>query len=117
MARKLFLYGEIRSNLTRRLNRYAEHVVGLGLQPVVIFIPRNRLDTRSASRYIDQSRDELHPDLLIGDAGAMPGVDWTEFNFQEPDSDNICHPSAYGYQTIAEYTAGFIHAKKIWPAH
>ena len=113
----IFQDEEIRSNLTHLLNRYAEYVVGLGLQPVVIFIPRNRLDTRSASRYIDQSRDELHPDLLIGDVGAMPGVDWNEFNSQEPASNNICHPSTYGYQAIAEYIAEFIQAKKIWPAH
>jgi len=113
----IFQDRKIKSDLIHLLNRYAEYVIALGLQFVVIFIPRNRLDTRSASRYIDQSRNELHPDLLIGDLGAMPGVDWTEFNSQEPDSDNICHPSAYGYQTIAEYIAEFIHAKKMWPAH
>lgn len=113
----IFQDREIKLNLTRLLNSYAEHVIDLGLQPVVIFIPRNRLDTRSASHYIDQSRDELHPDLLIGDVGTMPGVDWTKFNLQEPGNDNICHPSAYGYQTIAEYIAEFITAEKVWPVH
>jgi len=111
----IFKDEDIRANLIHLLNRYAEYANSMGFQAVVIFIPRNRHDTQSASWYIDQSRSEFHPGLLIGDVGAKKGVDWINFNLQEQDGDNICHPSTYGYQTIAEYIAEFMRAEKVWP--
>jgi hypothetical protein len=86
-----------------------------GVQPVVIFIPRNRLDTSSASTFIMQHRAAIDARLLIGDVGTFEGVDWMKFNTQEKDGDNICHPSRYGYQTIAEYIAGFLRSNQAWP--
>ena len=51
----------------------------------------------------------------MGDVGQHSGVDWVNFNLQEENSDNICHPSVYGYQTIAEYIAGFLQRNNAWP--
>ena len=111
----IFQDEDIRTNLIRLLNQYAEYADSLGLKAVVIFIPRNRHDTQSASHYLEQSRSEFHPDLLIGDVGAKKRVDWIKFNQQEEDGDKICHPSTYGYKTIAEYIAEFMRAEKVWP--
>jgi len=111
----IFQDADIRTNLIRLLNQYAEYADSLGLKALVIFIPRNRHDTQSASHYLEQSRSELHPDLLIGDVGAKKRVDWIKFNQQEEDGDRICHPSTYGYKTIAEYIAEFMRAEKVWP--
>jgi len=111
----IFQDENIRTNLIRLLNRYAEYANSLDFKAVVIFIPRNRHDTQSASRYLHQSRSELHPNLLIGDVGAKKWVDWIKFNLQEEDGAKLCHPSTYGYQTIAEYIAEFMRAEKVWP--
>jgi hypothetical protein len=82
---------------------------------VAVFIPRNRHDTSSAAGFIAAHREQIDADLLLGDVGQHPGVDWPRFNLQEPEGDNICHPSIYGYQMIAEYIAGFMQANKVWP--
>ncbi len=113
----IFNAQEIKLNLIALLNQYAEKAAEWGVQPVVIFVPRNRLDTSSASEFIEQNRAAIDPRLLLGDVAEFPGVDWIKFNTREKeDSDNICHPSVYGYQTIAEYIAQFLRNNQAWPA-
>jgi hypothetical protein len=101
---------EIRLNTTRLLNIYAEYASDMGLQPVVVFIPRNRLDIASATGYVSRHRNQFHPALIVGDVASHPNVNWIKFNLQEPDSDNICHPSPYGYRIIADYVADLLRA-------
>lgn len=96
---------EIRDNLVSLLNSYAEFAADQGLQPVVIFIPRNRYDTQSASRFIEQNRHLMNDQLLVGDVGRFADIDWDRFNLQKAEGDNICHPTPYGYLMIAEYIA------------
>jgi hypothetical protein len=48
------------------------------------------------------SRALLHRDLVLTDVGTAP-IDWSRFNLQEPDSDDICHPSPYGQREIANH--------------
>lgn len=102
---------EIRLNLINLLNEYTDFVLAWGAQPVVIFIPRNRYDTQSASRFIEQNSGLLRTELLVGDVAAAADIDWARFNLQEEKGDNICHPSVYGYHKIAEYMAELLTAK------
>lgn len=111
-----FESAEIEQNLVSLLNFYAQQAKAQGLQPVVIFIPRNRYDTASATKFIERRHADIDTDLVMGDVGQQPGVDWVKFNYQEVDSDNICHPSPYGYQKIADYIARVIRANKLLPA-
>ena len=106
---------EIRLNLIGLLNKYTDFVVAQGLQPVVIFIPRNRYDTRSASRFIEQNGAQLHKALFVGDVAQATDIDWEQFNLQEEKGDDICHPSVYGYRKIAAYMADFLIAKGLQP--
>jgi hypothetical protein len=99
---------DVELNLVSLLNQYAQMARQAGLKPVVVFIPRNRHDTISAGAFIERHREELDGDLVLGDVGQHPGVEWSEFNLQEPEGDNICHPSLYGYQVIADYIAGLL---------
>lgn len=111
----IFKSDEIKLNLIALLNQYTGMAVERGVQPVVIFVPRNRLDTSSASAFIAQHRTAIDARLLLGDVAESPDVDWVKFNSLEEGGDNICHPSAYGYQTIAEYIAEFMRRNNIWP--
>jgi len=86
------------------------------VQPVVVFVPRNRLDTASASKFIFQHRGELDSQLVLGDVAEFAGIDWTAFNYQEKSGDNICHPSPYGQRTIAAYIAELLRKNDVWPA-
>jgi hypothetical protein len=86
------------------------------VQYLVIFIPRNRYDASSAAIFIEQYRTEIDANVLMGDVGQHPEVDRMRFNLQEQDSDDICHPSPYRYQTIAEYIAGLMRANNVWLA-
>lgn len=106
---------EIKLNLVALLNQYAGLAREWGVQPVAVFIPRNRRDTTSAGEFIAQNRASIDPQLLLGDVAAAADIDWSVFNLEEPDSDNICHPSPYGYQAIADYIARFIREHKAWP--
>ncbi|MEZ5504166.1 MAG: hypothetical protein R3E50_16475 [Halioglobus sp.] len=111
----IFNADEIRLNLIALLNEYAVMARSWNVQPVVIFVPRNRLDTSSASKFIEQHRAELDAGLIIGDVAEYEGVDWVKFNLQEKTGNNICHPSPYGYQTIAEYIAQLLREQGVWP--
>lgn len=94
----------IAGELRALLNQYAAYAKSRGLRPVAVFIPRNRHDTQSASRFIEASRSLLDRDLVVTDVGAAD-VAWDRFNLQEPDSNNICHPTPYGYRQVAEHVA------------
>lgn len=106
---------EVKLNLIALLNQYAEFAREWGVQPVAVFIPRNRLDTSSAAEFIAQNRGAIDSRLLIGDVAESTGVDWERFNQQEAGSDNICHPSGYGYQAIADYIGQILRENKVWP--
>lgn len=101
-------------NLISLLNRYAEFGVDQGLDPVVIFIPRAHYDTQSATRFIEENRHSMHDRLLVGDVAMFANMDWERFNKREMESDDICHPSPYGYRMIAEYIAGFLKENRVW---
>jgi hypothetical protein len=38
------------------------------------------------------------------------------FNLREEESDNNCHPSPFGYLTIAKYLAELMRTSNVWPA-
>jgi hypothetical protein len=77
-----------------------------GLRPVVVFFPRSRFDTTSASRFLAERRDRFPADLVAADAGAAP-IDWSRYNLEVPEEDgvDICHPSPYGYDALAGVVA------------
>ncbi|MDH3886667.1 MAG: hypothetical protein OET63_20785, partial [Desulfobacterales bacterium] len=104
----IFRDREIELNLLSLLNQYAQTARQAGLQPVAVFIPRSRHDTNSAAKFIEKHRAEFDPGLLLGDVGQHPNVDWLAFNLEQPEGDNICHPSAYGYQIIADYIGAML---------
>ena len=79
---------------------------------MLVFIPRNRFDTESATSFLAEHGAELNPALIIGDVGEAD-VDWSRFNLEEPDSDNICHPSPYGYRVIAEYVTELLRRNNV----
>lgn len=112
----IFADDEVERNLVALLNEYAEMAEEWGVRPAAIFIPRNRLDTTSASKFIAQNRSKIDSRLLVGDVAEFEGVDWAQFNLQDTDSDNICHPSPYGYGVIAEYTGNLLLQHQLLPA-
>ena len=97
----------ITGELRALLNEYAAYAKGQGLIPVVVFIPRNRHDTNSAARFIEASRPLLDRDLVLADVGAAD-VAWDRFNLEEAASNNICHPTPYGYRQIAEHVVAVL---------
>ena len=89
------------------LGLYAEFAKKQNLVPVVVFIPRDKYDTRSPSRFIETNRQRLPADLLIGDLGTA-AIDWERYNLldaKEADNVRFCHPSPYGHQKIADFIA------------
>jgi hypothetical protein len=101
----VFADGDIKLNLIALLNQYASMAGAWDVVPIVVFIPRNRHDTSSASKFIADHRADINSRLLIGDVAEFPGINWNKFNLEEAQGDNICHPSPYGYQHIAQYIA------------
>jgi hypothetical protein len=112
----IFENQEMRLNLAGLLSHYKQVAQDAGLTPVVVFLPRNQHDTSSAAGFIERYRAEFGKDLLLGNLGQSTSVDWEKFNLLEPDGENTCHPSSYGYQKIAEYVATLLHDNEILPA-
>ncbi len=109
----IFADRDIRLNLVALLNEYASMARERGVQPMVVFIPRNRFDTASAAKFIAERRADIDSHLLMADVARFPGIDWGKFNLEEADGDNICHPSPYGYQAIAQYIAEFMANSRV----
>lgn len=130
VASNAFLFRELQSNLRKaglpeyalafRSERFTSALVGvlarfdaaargLGLRPVAVFLPRNRFDTTSASHFLAAQAGRLPPGLVVADAGTAP-IDWSRYNLEVSDGDDldVCHPSAYGYDALAEFVAGVL---------
>lgn len=130
IASNAFLFRELQSNLRKanvpeyalafRTERFTREIRGVlvrfadaarshGLRPVAVFLPRNRFDTRSASAFLAAHRAQLPVDLVVADAGTAP-IDWSRYNLEVSQADDldICHPSAYGYDALAEFIAGVL---------
>jgi len=112
----IFANQDVRLNLIALLNEYASMAREWGVQPAVIFIPRNRFDTSSAAEFIAEHRASIDPHLLMGDVARFPGIAWEKFNLEEVDGDRICHPSPYGYQIIAKYITEFFANSEVLAA-
>ena len=67
-----------------------------GALPVVAFIPGTGVYLRSPDEFIAK----LHGDAVLLNVGAAP-IDWQRYNVRRPDGSR-CHPSAYGYEMIAQ---------------
>lgn len=106
---------DIKQNLIALLNEFAVMAREWEVQPVAVFIPRNRLDISSAALFIEQHSAQIDSGLILGDVAGFANVDWEKFNLQEEGSDNICHPSPYGAETIAAYIAALLRENGAWP--
>jgi hypothetical protein len=98
---------EILNELFALLNKYVEFAQQNNLKPVVVFIPRNGYDTDSAGKMIDKNRSRFPHELLIGNV-ADAAINWDKYNLISLEDGGTCHPSAYGYQKIAEYVANLL---------
>jgi hypothetical protein len=104
--------------LVALLNMYAEFARERNLVPVVIFIPRDKYDRTSVGRFLEENRERLPKDLLVGDVGTVK-MKWDRYNLldmSEPDNLRFCHPSPYGHKEIAAYIADFLAERKVWPS-
>ena len=106
---------EVKLNLVALLNEFTRMAKQWDVQPVAVFIPRNRLDISSAATFIEQQRARIDADLIVGDVAGFADVDWVNFSLQQENSDNICHPSPYGAATIAAYIAQLLRDNDVWP--
>jgi hypothetical protein len=121
LSRKLRKIGVPEYFLAYRSERFSTELLGLlrqyaafarekNLIPVVLFIPRDRYDTKSVSRFIEDNKASLPRGLVIGDVGSAE-IDWDRYNLVETKAGkdvDFCHPSPYGYGKIAEYVAGLL---------
>ena len=100
--------------LVSLLNSFGEFAKRNNVKPVVLFIPRDKFDTKSVSKFIERNKERIHGDLLIVDVGTAD-VHWEEYNLLDTkDQDNIrfCHRSPYGHGMIAEYLANLLMNRK-----
>lgn len=115
---------QFNQELISLLGLYAEFAKKQNIVPVVILIPRDKFDTRSASRFIDANRQRLPEQLLIGDVGTA-AIDWERYNLldaREADNVRFCHPSPYAHhpspyahQKIADFIAELPKNRTAWP--
>ena len=101
--------------LIRLLGQYAAFAHQNHVRPVVIFIPRDRHDTKSVAAFIETNREQFDPDLLICDIGNAH-MDWERYNLVDSSKKgniNLCHPSPYGHRMMAEYIAGFLNERNV----
>lgn len=106
----------IARELVALFEHFASSADRLGLRALVVFFPRNRFDTTSASRFVAAERHRFPPGLAVADAGEA-AIEWSRYNIEKVEGDDldICHPSAYGYDALAEYVAGVIRARGLLP--
>jgi len=98
------------AELVRLLEQYAAFAGEKDLIPVVLFIPRDKYDTTSVSKFFENNAVCLPRSLLIGDVGSAE-IEWDRYNLIEIKDGNdvdFCHPSPYGYRKIAEYVADLL---------
>jgi hypothetical protein len=104
--------------LAALLRFYGEFAKERDIVPVVIFIPRDKYDRGSATRFVDQHRELSKENLLIGNVGTTD-MNWDRYNLldtSEMDNIRFCHPSPYGHRKIAEYIADFLLERDAWPS-
>ena len=85
------------------LEQFTEFAGQHQVLPVVVFVPRDKYDTRSVAKFLQMNKDQLPEELLIVDVGET-NVDWEQYNLLDKSKENninICHPSPYGHQKIA----------------
>jgi lysophospholipase L1-like esterase len=85
------------------------------LIPIVLFIPRDKYDTKSVSKFIGAKNAHLPQGLLVGDVGGAE-IEWDRYNLIERKDGNdadFCHPSPYGYGKIAEYVADLLRHRGV----
>jgi hypothetical protein len=98
------------AELLSLLKGFASFAKEKDLIPVVIFIPRDKYDTKSVSKFIEKHKESLPSNLLVGDVGTAE-IDWDRYNLIETKDGkdvDLCHPSPYGYRKIAEYVADLL---------
>ena len=94
----------IQLNLFGLLHRFTAFANTRGLQPAVVFMPRNRHDVDSVGKLLAEQGDRLPEGLSVIDVGASE-IDWQRYNLENLNDGNICHPSVYGYAGIARHVA------------
>ncbi len=98
------------AELLSLLERFRSFAKEKNLMPVVLFIPRDKYDTISVSRFIENNQARLPRDLLVGDVGSAE-IEWDRYNLLETKDGkdlDFCHPSPYGNGKIAEYVADLL---------
>lgn len=91
-------------SLATTISRYFSWSKSVGLDPIVVFIPQNKLDVKTAANWILKNKDKIEGE------GRMYSAEWSDINWSEynlkPNGD--CHPSPYGYGKIAEFYASIL---------
>ena len=87
------------AGLRRVIERFLSSAQAQGMAPVVLFLPENRQDLRSAAG-LAAALEEDHPGALILDL-ADATLAWERYSL----NGTRCHPSPYGYEQIARHVA------------
>lgn len=99
---KAYLYLDtpgIKEAYNTLLQRYLELAKNNNVRPVLVFMPANALDTTSGEPLMDYARKQFGDSFIYVSVGK--GIDWTRYNIDKTN----CHPSAYGYERIADAVA------------
>jgi hypothetical protein len=96
---------DVQQNLTVLLNRFVSFSVKHHLVPVIAMIPKSGDDPTSGASMLAQAiTPALAESLVVVNVGQ--GVDWSRYNLG--GRRRTCHPSAYGYEMIAESVAATV---------
>jgi hypothetical protein len=87
------------------LKRYAEFAMKHNLKPVLVFMPANANDTTSGEPLMEYARKKFGDAFVYVSVGK--GIDWERYNIDKRN----CHPSAYGYERIADAVAHELKGK------
>jgi hypothetical protein len=106
LRRPTYIYivgaSDVEHNLTAILDRFVSFSVKRHLVPVIAMIPKSGDDPTSGASMLAQAiTPALAGSLVVVNVGE--GVDWSRYNLG--GRRRTCHPSAYGYATIAESVA------------